>query len=296
MAFRRLRPATTRKCRPPGRRAKGSLVVASAIGSLLLVGCAPSGAESIQFGPAAVRQSQDDGLSEAIRRDPVAYLREVLRHTEQIPRYRMTFYRQERTGLSGSMAPMEKIRVRFRAEPFSVKFEWDDPDAYLYESIYVAGTNDNKLILRERKGWLLFPPQIRRVEVLDPVRWGQSRRPITDFGITRMMQRTLAAIDHPPGGGPVEVRYSGREVLDPLSIEAHHFVILRRATPAAPHPRQDLWIDARTNLPAGSRLSLPDGRVDALYLYADIQPDPSISDADFQVGGPPGTPGKTGKP
>jgi len=224
---------------------------------------------------------------EAIRRDPVAYLRQVRRRCLALSKYRLTFYRQERLGLLGTLGKMEKIAVKYRAEPLSIKFEWNDPGSYLYESVYVAGANDDKVVLRERHGWLGFPPTIRRIGTTDSVKWGQSKRPITDFGLAAMMTRTLRTIDDPPLGKPAQIRYEGVETPEPTRRPAHHFVIVRATTKESPCPRQDLWIDVETELPCGTALVLPDGRLDALYVYADVEPDDSLSDADFRLSAGP---------
>lgn len=254
------------------------LAIAMAVGT----GCqtAPQG------GPVAVVTqvpAPADSVAEAIRRDPLFFLRQVKTNCDAIPRYRMMFYRQERLGLFGSLTRMEKIAVQFRAEPFSVKFTWPDADSDYRESIYVVGANDGKLIVRERRGWLGLPPTTRRIDPMEAVKWGGSKRPITDFGLSRMMERTLATIDEPPLGEPARIRYAGIDELEPTGTMAHHFVILRATTKASPCPRQDLWIDVETVLPAGSSLVLPDGKIDALYLYADVQADDSLSDEDFQL-------------
>lgn len=249
--------------------------------------CAGAGQRA---GVAAAKSSDGSEMiaatADRIRRDAVGYLREVLVRCEAIPQYRLTFIRQERLGLLPTLGEPERIHVRFRAQPFSVKFDFPDPNGDYVESVYVHGANDNKLIVRERRGWMGLPPTIRRVNPADSVIWGRSKRPITEFGLANMMARTLATIENPPKGQPAVISYLGVEVLPQTGATAHHVIIMRATTAQTPCNRQDLWIDAQTGLPAGTCLVLPNGAIDALYLYADVRPDASLSDEDFRLSVP----------
>jgi len=221
--------------------------------------------------------------TEQITRDPVAFLRQVKQRCDAIPKYRLTFYRQERLGVLQTLGRIEKIGVTFRADPFAVRFVWEDPGSPFVESLYVAGENDDKLLVRERRGFLGLPPTTYSLDPTSPVKLGQAKRPITDFGLSKLMARTTGTIDSPPGGVPARIEYRGLTRLEQTRQEAHHLVIMRAVAPGHPHPRQDLWIDAKTGLPAGTALYLADGRMDGLYLYADVRPDDSISDKDFRM-------------
>lgn len=218
-----------------------------------------------------------------IQDDPVSYLREVQARARALSKYRLTLYRQERLGLFQTLGPLERIAVTFRADPFSVRLVWDDPDSQLYESVFIAGPGHGKLVVRERKGWLTFPPTVRWLDPADPVRWRRSKRPITEFGLAATMDRTLSIIEDAPVGAPVQITYTGIEMVPRVDRQAHHFVLIRATTPETPCPRQDLWIDTETDLPTGTALTLPDGRLDALYLFADITPDESIGEQDFRM-------------
>jgi hypothetical protein len=285
---------------PAGVRREGLRAVAlllSALPAAAMPGCAGSGGQETISVAHQKAATKNRSVAEQIERDPLAYLRSVQARCDAIPKYRLTFYRQERLGLFQQLAKMEKIEVKFRAEPFSVRFYWPNPDASYDESVYVANANEGKLIVRERKGFLGLPPATHRVDPMASVTFGRSKQPITDFGLSRMMERTIGSIVDPPKGEPAKVSYEGIVTLAITGVEAHHVVIRRAPTKKTPCDRQDLWIDTETGLPAGTRLVLPDGRTDGLYLYADVTPDPSLSDKDFTLSekGTDTQPAETGK-
>src|SRR4029078_1628753 len=95
------------------------------------------------------------------------------------------------------LGDLEEIHAKFRKEPFSVTFEWPSPDADYYDTIYIEGQNNNKQVVRERHGMLGLPPQTRIVNVMDPVTFGKSKSPITDFGLAQAMNATLASFHDP---------------------------------------------------------------------------------------------------
>lgn len=229
------------------------------------------------------RQQRFEEEGRRISADPIAYLRQLGERCQRLSQYRVTFHRQERLGLIPRLGPVEKIRAAFRQSPFSVKFEWDDPERDYFESVYVQGENDDKLIVRERHGMFKLPPQVRAVNVMDPVKWGKSRNPVTDFGFGRLMARTLKMFDDPEIAPSIKVRYEGLVQLDLIDRSVHHLRIDRPATRTVRYTRQDFYIDTETLLPAGTDLWLPSGELEAKYRYTNVDTDVRLSDADFQL-------------
>jgi len=219
-----------------------------------------------------------------IEADPVAYLRELYDRCDALRQYRLTFYRQERLGtLFKSLGAMEEIRAAFRKEPFSVKFDWDDPQGSYYESVYVEGRHDDKLVIRERKGVFPFPPQVRIIDPSLPVQIGKARNPITNFGLARVTRRTLLPFDDAALAKVMTIAYEGVVDLEPMHRPAHHLRIERPPTEGYAYTRQDFYIDAETLLPAGTDLFLKTGQLDARYRYTAIDTDVTLTDADFRL-------------
>jgi outer membrane lipoprotein-sorting protein len=234
--------------------------------------------------PQRIAQAPPTPASTRIENDPAAFLEQVLARTEKLDEYELTFYRQERTGtFVKKLGEMERIRAWFRKQPFSVRFEWPDPGADYDQSLYIQGRNDNKLIVRERKGLLGMPPQTRVLNVMDPVTFGRSKNPITDFGIEQLTRRTVDALRDPALRNAMTIRYQGVVNLDPVQRPAYHLRIERPAGGDIRYARQDFYIDTETLLPAGTDLYLPDGKLDARYRYTDINTNVRLTDADFTM-------------
>jgi len=143
---------------------------------------------------------------------------------------------------------------------------WLDADSEYREAVYVAGANDDKVLVLPRRGLFGLPAAPAAYPPEAAVQWGKSLRPITDSGLAAMMQRTLAKIEQAASAGGARVEYAGRVRLDKTDRLCHHFLIEypRGFTRAA---RQDLYIDVETHLPGGTYLWLPDQRLLAAYLY-----------------------------
>lgn len=259
------------------------LATASAV--LVFAGCAAAPAREgmVVAPPEPVEIVEEPAAVEAdrIAADPAGFLREVTERTAELDQYRLTFYRQERFG---RMGPMEEIRAAFRSEPFSVKFAWENEDMPYYESVYVEGQNRDQLIVRERKGALPFlQPTVRRMDVVFPVKINRSKNPITDFGLHRLMERTLLPLDDAQVAATTTIRYQGIVNLEPMNRPAHHIRIDRAKTSGIRYTHQDLYFDTETMLPAGTDLYLPGDVLDARYRYADIDTGVKLTDADFRL-------------
>ena len=218
-----------------------------------------------------------------ISTDPVGFLRELHKRTDAIDQYRLTFNRQERLGFIPKLGSMEEILAAFRRTPFSVKFEWDDPERDYFECVYVDGQNECKLVVRERKGLLGFAPQVRAVNVMDPVTFGRSKNPITDFGLAQMVRRTLLPFDDPEVVKVASIRYEGIVDLEPTKRPSYHLVVTCPSTETFCYTRRDFYVDAQTRLPAGTDLHTTDGNLDASYRYTEINTDVTLTDADFRL-------------
>lgn len=255
------------------------LLVLSPVPAWLTAGCA---APVKAAKPILLKEVEPRYQKEArrLQADPLGYLKKLEERCSALPHYRLVFYRQEKLG---QLQPMEKMNAKFRREPFSVKFEWDDPNANYSESVYVQGENDNKLLVKERKGVLFLPPTVRIVDPAFSVKIGKSKNPITSFGMANMMRRMLEPITDPEIADQIVFNYRGVVELDPTGQPAHYLEILRPVTKKWIHAKQDVYIDAETLLPAGVDLWNPDTSLDARYRYANIDTSVSFSDADFRL-------------
>ncbi len=221
-----------------------------------------------------------DNRVEQVKINPLAYLRETHGRCAELDQYTLNFVRQERRGLFGLLFGPEHISCRFRAEPFSVYMKWLDDDIKYGESVYVEDADQNRVrfVTRWWSPPLLPPPAVNRVSLMMPVTWGESKRPLTDFGLERLMARTLASID--TGSDQMVMQYQGLTQLPDDGPLVHHFHFEFPVTHQRV-PVQDLYIDVNTDLPAGTILRLPDDRIDAAYFYTDVNTDVNLTDDDF---------------
>ncbi len=221
-----------------------------------------------------------------IRRDPAAYLRRVAERCTRLEQYRVRLVRIERRGIgpfAGLHGP-EHIAAWFRRRPFSVRLVWLDPDSPHDQSVYVEGRNDGRVLYRPRRGLFGSRPTVLRVRPQTVVRLGQSRVPITDFGLERLMQRTVATIAR--AADAAQVRYLGRVRIDDLPRPVHAFEV-RVPRRFSDPPAMELYIDPVRELPCGAVLRSAAGTLQAAYFYRDLRTDVSLTDADFTIHAPP---------
>ena len=221
-----------------------------------------------------------DARAEVVARDPVTYLRQVASECQKLEQYTLRFTRYERRGLFALLYGPEHIDGWFRRDPFSVRLKWLDEDLKYYESTYVAGEANGKVrfVTRWWSPPLKPPPGVNLVDLQTPVTWGESKRPLTDFGLERLMERTLASMDE--AGDEVVVTYEGLVRL-PETGEVVHHLHLAYASTWQRVPIQELYIDPQTDLPVGTVLKFASGTLDAAYFYEDVNPGVQLTDADF---------------
>ena len=252
---------------------------AALVSLVLLIGCADPSPVPHRDGNVPRRYADE---ARRIDADPVNYLRELAERCRTLEQYRLIFHRQERLG--GVLQPMERIVALYRREPHSVSFQWEDPQAPYCQAVYVQGRDNDKLLIRERKGILFMPPQDRMLDVEDVVELGRSRQPITAFGLEQLIDRTLAPFDDPELAPVMTITYKGVVHLEPTGRPAHHLHITRPPLPGVQYTQQDFYVDVDTGWPAGTDLWLENGQLDARYLYSDIDTEVSLADWDFELG------------
>jgi hypothetical protein len=258
------------------------------VSAALPAGCAaPQRAPSVSQArkappPPKIAEGGGD-VVDRLKSEPVVVLREMYDRATKLQQYQLMFYRQERQGLFQKLGEMEEIKASFRKQPFSVKFVWDSPEAAYLEAVYVEGQNANKLTVRERKGILGMPPQVRVLNPNDAVNFGASKNPITDFGLAQVASRTVTPLEDPNIGPLMTVTYEGLVDLDPMHLPAYHLKITRPPGTGNRYTLQDFYIDKATLLPAGTDLYLPNGNMDARYRYAGVNTKVKLTDADFTM-------------
>lgn len=223
---------------------------------------------------------------QAIQADPVVYLEHRLAACRQLRSYCAVLYRQERLGgLFRQLRPVEKVLALYRAEPLSVRFVWLDEDSRYLESAYAADHNDGQQLILERHGLFGGEGNLLKVDPALAVTLGEAKYPTTDFGLVRLMEKSLDMPEAPAEQAEL-VRYMGVRRVDLTGQKVHLFEI--RGTKQSDYPLQELMIDLETGWPAGTRLWLDPQktRLDALYLYTKVRPHLPLSADNFTIAGP----------
>lgn len=251
-----------------------------ATGALWAPGCAARevGIEPRLGQPTGLPAAEADARADAVRRDPIGYLRKVTDNCRALEQYTLTFTRQERRGLLKLLYGPERITCWFRRQPFSIRMKWLDPKVKYGESTYVEGRKGNKVRFVPRHGLFGLPPRITAVDLQTPVTWGEAKYPLTTFGLERLMERSVRTME--TAGDDVVVTYHGLMALRASERTVHH-LRLEYSPTRYEVSIQDLYIDVETDLPAATVLKYPSGRLDAAYLYEDLDRNVTLTDGDF---------------
>jgi hypothetical protein len=221
-----------------------------------------------------------------IAADPVAYLEDRLEACRKLHSYTTVLYRQERLGqLIPQLRPIEKVLALFRAEPLSVRFIWLDEGSKYLESVYVVDQNDGKQLILERRGLFGGKGNLWTVDPQLAVALAEAKYPTTDFGLLRLMEKSLDMPADPAVRAGL-ITYCGVHEVDLTGQRVHLFEI--RGTQSSDYPLQELMVDAATGWPAGTRLWLDEDKtqLDAMYLYTQVRPNLPLSPECFTIEGP----------
>ena len=224
-----------------------------------------------------------------VKADPMHLLRRSLGETEKIDTLRLRFQRQSRLGLVPKLKPKEDMIAEYRRTPFSVRFTWTHEDSDWAQCVYVEGKNDGNVVLMPRKGLFGMKPTLKRYPPEYAVLFHQSRNPITDFGPQRMMERSIDRIEKAKQIGGLKMRYVGVADIGPAKEPCFHIELTYPRADEFPAKLHDLYIHTTTFLPVASYLWLSntdertDDTLDAFYIYAQMQPNVPLTDADFVI-------------
>ena len=219
--------------------------------------------------------------------DPLGFLRLCLTHGEEHVRdYRCLFTLQER--VARALSPCQRIRVKFRAEPFSVDLRWEQNPTRARRVTYVAGRRRDAFG-RESAGVEpigvagVFLPRVT-CAIHGTLMRAASRRPLDQFGFVntlRIMIENCARAEREP---EYELRYLGTG-----SVAGRPCYVLRRRLPYAgpngEYPERWLvaYLDQEWLVPTAC-ISFADDRAEQLmgsYVLTEVEFNVTLTDEDF---------------
>jgi hypothetical protein len=239
--------------------------------------------------PAGVRIEGYDEASKRIAANPVKFLEESLEEARKIKAFTATFQRQERLGLLRELKPQENIAAEYRDRPFSVRFTWQDEESEYRQCVYVKGKHDGKVLLLPRKGAMGQPPKTQAYPPSFAMLFAKSRNPITDFGVRRLLERTLDRIAKAEKVGEVSIKLRDPTEIGPDKEPCFYLELRYPAGDPFPCKLQDLYISARTKLPVATYLWLPgkiercDATLDGMYVYSNLRAVEHLVDSHFKI-------------
>lgn len=270
------------------QRSRYSCLFPIAIALLFAAGCGVV-EPAINFATFEGAPRQAITAGRRIAPDPELFLRQTLLRCQALQAYEVDFYKQERLGLLvKQLRAEEHMRVKFRAEPFSVRMVMLNEDHDFAETLYVEGQNGNKLRCRWRRALLGGEPPVNDYPAQFAVQFGKTINPITDFGVARMMERALDALDQAAiAKTPAEITYVGVTRLEKGNSAVHHIRVQYPDNAALPGLRVDLLFHADSLLPAASYVRPGGDVLEGRYIYTEFDVDVDFDDEDFRFSDDP---------
>lgn len=227
-------------------------------------------------------------FAELCRTAPLEAVAESLRAYKKLnpDGYNCTFVKQERIG--STLHPQETIACNFRQAPFAVLMRWQEGKRRADATLYVAGSNDDKLLivpsgdLEKRLLKLKGTPYAKRA--LDSAdAKGAARYPADRFGIFNVTTNVYTVWKVAHEQDALQVAYLGVQEIAELDGRRCH--VLERTCVA---PEEDgttrvvIYFDEETHLQLGSVLHAGEELV-GRYFYRNLQWNPQRTSTHFNA-------------
>ncbi len=222
-------------------------------------------------------------LEHYVRHQPLQFLQMCLdRHKHTVQGYSMIFHKQER--LAGKLQKVEKLKVHFREQPFSVYMEWLEGARLAAKTLFVQGDNNGQLLARPH-GAILGLVVISQ-DIDSEKAKASGRYTINEFGLFKAMQRTLACMKDAQARGTLHLSYEGVFALPETGDRPCYKFVRSQYSPAEEDGIEHFtfYIDQETWLQVGSILKDAKGDIIAEYFFRDIQLNPTFTAKQFTRG------------
>jgi len=235
------------------------------------------------LGPAdAVYPRGPAEMEPLIRADPLRFLQTARDWAAaRIRRYTCRFQKLER--IDGELQRPETMRMKFRADPFSVYLKWTADPSKGQEVIFVRGKYADKAVVHPSG---LIGKIFRKVSI-DPegkIARKHSRRPITMAGMVYMIQLITGQCEEAQRRGDLTLTYEGIR-----HDGGRPSYLLKRVLPKDKgYPCKVLLIFVDCQTLACVRTDAYDwgGEILSHYFYTDLQINPDLPDDAFDPNNP----------
>jgi hypothetical protein len=194
--------------------------------------------------------------------------------------YTARFVRQER--IDDTLRPREEAELKFQ-RPGRLYLRWTDGEPKGREILYVPGRDDDKLLVREPglvSGLftLVLAPDSPRV-------LRESRHPVTDIGIGRLVERITGDVRKGLRAGELVLTDHG-EAKERAGVSRIEISVAAGASGHYYAPRVLVDIDRMSALPVGLAAFDGDGRIVGRYEYHEVRLNVALGDIDFDAANP----------
>ena len=201
------------------------------------------------------------------------------RQYAQVSDYTAMMLSRERRG--DTLHPLERVSLKFQ-RPFKVYMRWLDGPSKGREGLYVSGANNGKFLISEPKGiqrlfTAALEPSDRRV-------MEQSRHPVTDIGIGRLLEIVGDNARRAAREGVLRVVDHGMADLHGRRVRQLESVLPKDSSLGYYGYRVELAFDEENHLPI--RVVVYDWADQLVedYLYTDLRLNPGLAGQDFDPG------------
>jgi hypothetical protein len=183
----------------------------------------------------------------------------------------------------------QSMEMKLRHDPFSVYMRFRSGKEAGREALFVANQNDGKLLVRE-SGFLKSLAGILRYAPDDPMVMEENRYPITDVGLAKIIEKSIAAWEEDARSDPskVEVRID-REARVGATVCTLIQVMRNEQRRDLVYHISRVFIDPKTKLPVQAEQygwpSQPGQEPPLLerYVYTDVEINVGLKDSDFEL-------------
>lgn len=248
----------------------------------LMVGCTLSSESATTDVPASnpVTVTAQNDQEVLLRRDPIAFLEQVLARMEQeVTSYRVLLIKQER--LAGKLEGIEQIDCWFQRKPLRVRMDWKQGARLARRTLYVEGEHEGQMLVQPA-GWRALAGIVQR-DPEGPEARKTARYPITEFGIEAGSRRTLRAWKAARDRGELHFQYMGTKAIPELDDQICW--VLQREERAGVDAEgitsSTFYFETTRGLQLGSVLRDAEGQLVGRYYFRNLELHPTFSEEIF---------------